>query len=535
VRLWPPLAAPPSPGPPPTKIMEQTLPKDWLPVLTWPKFFYPQQKKFVSSTAWQTWFVAGNGTGKTLTVYWSDVALLLGLHPWCAENSIQPPIKIKCLVPSFDNVEDVALEKLQENQRILFPDGLNKKQEVWVDFLQKQRAVKDIDIEAGWMEIGPLLPKSQLVPKKGFSKEHRGIELKNGSSIWFSTSEQGWMAQRGGEQDILSIDEEGDERVTDECVRGLRNAKGGGKIIAGLTPAYQAGQGPTWTKEKVLEASLKDPDICVVNACMADNPAITDVFIKRFSKGKTKKQIDVQVFGKYPTWGDLVHPDFEDRLYDKDKMDGHLLPNDTELPEAYDVDWVMSFDWHPSKPCAAIFGWVDHHGNLVIFDELDKEWAEGREISDLAEAFRELEGGRLNKRSFRRWQDPSSKHKYDGFNAWDAFRKNGIHTNSGKNRDPEVGISIMNDYFKGNGKNHPRMYVFERCKYTRQYLGNHYWKRGEDGKGKPDPKWSDYPICIRYIVQDVGWKHQKSNKRKKWPKYSFGDLHPERQVVQLGI
>ena len=47
---------------------------------------------------------------------------------------------------------------------------------------------------------------------------------------------------RGGEQDILLLDEEGDERVYDECVRGLRNAKGGGKIIAGLTPPYQAGR-----------------------------------------------------------------------------------------------------------------------------------------------------------------------------------------------------------------------------------------------------------------------------------------------------
>jgi len=513
--------------------MSDELPKDWLPVLTWPKFFYKQQQMFVDSEAWQTWFIGGNGTGKTLIVYWSDVALMLGVHPWLAKLGIMPPIKIKCLVPSFDNVEDVALEKLLDNQRILFTPPMKEYQRVWVELLISNRAVKDHNLDAGWLEVGPLLPSSMLVPKKGFNKEHRGIELKNGSSIWFSTSEQGWQAQRGGEQDVLSIDEEGDERVTDECVRGLRNAKGGGKILAGLTPPYQAGQGPTWTKEKVLEASLKDPDIKVINACMADNPAITEDFIRRFSKGKTKKQIDVQVYGKYPTWGDLVHPDFEDRTYEAKKCEGHLLPNDTELPEAYDVDWVMSFDWHPSKPCAAVFGWVDRGGNVVIFDELDKEWAEGREISDIADAFREIEGGKLNKRSFRRWQDPSSKHQYDGFNAWDAFRRNGIYTNSGKNRDPEVGISIVNDYFRGNGKDHPRIYIFERCKYLRQYLGNHYWKRGEDGKGKPDPKWSDYPICLRYILQDIGWKHQNSGKRKKWPKYSYQEVEPRPQRVDI--
>jgi hypothetical protein len=226
--------------------MSDSIPKDWLPVMTWPKFFYRQQGEFIASTAWQTWMVAGNGTGKTLTVYWSDVALMMGLHPWNIRKEVQPPIKIKCLVPSFDNVEDVALEKLLDNQRIIFPEPILPEQQIWIDFLREQDCLTDEG--DGWAEIGPLLPKSMIDPKKGFSKEHKGIELKNGSSIWFATSEQGWQAQRGGEQDILSIDEEGDERVTDECVRGLRNAKGGGRIIAGLTPPYQSGQGPTWTK-----------------------------------------------------------------------------------------------------------------------------------------------------------------------------------------------------------------------------------------------------------------------------------------------
>jgi len=501
--------------------------------MTWPKFFYRQQKEFVGSVAWQTWIIAGNGTGKTLLLYWSDVVLMLGLHPWCSRKQIKPPIKIKCLVPSFDNVEDVALEKLLSNQKIIFPNELDKRQKVWVDFLEKQGAL--IDKGEGFIEIGPLLPKSMMVPKKGFTKDHKGIELKNLSSIWFATSEQGWQAQRGGEQDILSIDEEGDERVTDECVRGLRNAKGGGKIIAGLTPPYQAGAGPTWTKEKVLEASLTDNDIHVINACMADNPAITEKFIKRFSKGKTKKQIAVQVYGQYPTWGDLVYPGYQDRLWDAEKCDGHLLPNETQMPENFDVEWVMAFDWHQSKACAAVFGWVDSDGNVVFFDELDQEWAEGKEIGDLAEGFLNIEGNPHHRRRFRRWQDPSAKSQYNaikqGFNAWDAFRKEGIITAAGKNRDPEVGISIVNEYLNGNAKDHPRVFFFERMKYTRQYMGNHYWKRGEDGKGKPDPKWSDYPVCVRYILQELGWKRRGGN-RKKFPYVSYEK--EKKQGIDLG-
>ena len=270
---------------------------------------------------------------------------------------------------------------------------------------------------------------------------------------------------------------------------------------------------------------------------MADNPVITPKFIKEFYKGKTKKQIDVQIFGKYPTWGDLVHPDFQDVMWNSKTVTGHLLPNDTPMPNNHAVDWVMAFDWHQSKPCAATFGFIDRDGNITFFDELDYDWAKGREISDLAEAFKSIEGHPFYQRKFRRWQDPSAKHAYSaatrGVDAWAAFRKEGIVTSAGKNRDPDISISMVNDYFRGNTKDHPRIFVYERCKYTRRYLLNNYWKRDETGKGKPDPKWRDYPITICYIVSDVGWKKHR-HRKSKWPIQSFKSNKPKRHIVDIG-
>uniref|UniRef100_A0A6H2A0U8 Terminase n=1 Tax=viral metagenome TaxID=1070528 RepID=A0A6H2A0U8_9ZZZZ len=522
-----------------TAVMKDAnVPVEWLPILTWPKFFYRQQLIYTMSKAWQTWFIGGNGTGKTSVVYVNNAMQMLGIHPMQVGRA---PVKVRVLVPSFDYVEDVALEKMQENQRIEFP-ALDKEQKAWVKLLEKNDALKHfeepVDGKNGVIEIGPMLPPGMIKAKGKYTKEHKGIELINGSSIWFVTSEQGWQAQRGGEQDILSSDEEGDERVWDELKRGLRNAKGAGKIFCGLTPPYEPGQGPTWTKEKILDASMDDPQINVIHACMADNPSITKNFIKEFSKGKTKKQIDVQIFGKYPTWGDLVHPDFKDRMWEPGKVSGHILPNDTPMPDTYDVDWVMAFDWHQSKPCAAVFGFIDKDGNLTIYDELDKEWADGKDIHELSESFFSIEGQPYHKRKFRRWQDPSAKSAYNavkrGFNAWDAFRKNGIITSAGKNRDPEVSISIVNEYFKGNGKDHPRVFIYERCKYLRQYLGNNFYARSEDGKGKPDPKWSDYPICLRYILGETSWAHIPKHKRSKWPLQSFKKQKSTRQTYDLG-
>ena len=59
-----------------------------------------------------------------------------------------------------------------------------------------------------------------------------------------------------------------------------------------------------------------DESLAVYTACMADNPAITQDFIDRFSSGKTKEQIAVQIYGQYPSWGDLVHADFQDTRWD---------------------------------------------------------------------------------------------------------------------------------------------------------------------------------------------------------------------------
>ncbi|MFX0194520.1 MAG: hypothetical protein ACFFCW_00235 [Candidatus Hodarchaeota archaeon] len=507
--------------------MNGEIPANLLPMLTWRLFYYKQQLDYLFSEAWQTWLIGGNGTGKSLLVYNTLALQMYGLHP---KQVGQPPIKVKVLVPSFDYVKDVALEKLTANQRVIF-SKLTQQQEKWVEVLDKHGML--VAREEGYIELPPMIPNENIT--SDYSREHKGLELTNGSSIWFVTSEQGWRFQRGGECDILSCDEEGDERVWDELKRGLRNAKGGGKIFAGMTPPYEEGQGPTWTKEKVLEASYEDPNITVINACMADNPAITPEFIEEFSKGKTQKQIDVQIYGRYPTWGDLVHPDFQDTLWDPSKVTGHLLPNDAPMPENHMVDWVMAFDWHPSKPCAAVFGWIDRSGNFTIFDELDKEVARDREISELADIFKAIEGHPWSHRKFRRWQDPSAKSAYQavqrGFNAWNAFRQVGIVTSAGKNRDPSVGISIVNEYFKGNGKDHPRIFIYERCENLRRYLKNHYWKRGEDGVGKPDPKWSDYPICVRYILQEVG---QRAKRFDRWPLQSFKKQRSRHMVYDLG-
>ena len=465
------------------------IPEDWVPLLIWPKFFYGQQTDFLLSESWLTFMLSGNGAGKTQVLVYSLVAQMLGIHP---KQLAKPPIKVKVLVSSFDFVTDVILEKMFTSQRIM-PNGYT---------------------------VGPLMPQSMI--KKNYSREHKAISIKNGSLCSFSTCEQGAMSQRGTQFDVFVVDEEPEnERVYDELLRGLRNAKGGGRIYFAMTPPYAPGRGPGWTKEKIIDREHEDDNIKIVRSVMADNPAITQEFIERFSAGKTKEQIDVQLYGKYPTWGDLVYPNFSNTYWDPEKGTGNLLPYAFNLPNYGDADWVMAFDWHASKECAAVWGFIDNDGNVIIFDELNPNIAKNKTITDLADIFRNIEGA--NER-WRRWQDPSAKNTYSamirGFNAWDEFRNNGIATCAGKNRDPEVGISIMNGYLAGDAKNSPKLFITENCTHIRRSMENHYWKRGTDGVGRPDGRWSDFPICIRYILQEIGSKKNKRN-HKKWPLHSY--------------
>ena len=112
-----------------------------------------------------------------------------------------------------------------------------------------------------------------------------------------------------------------------------------------------------------------------------------------------------------------------------------------------------------------------------------------------------------------------------GFSAWQEFRHCGIYLSEGWNRQPETGISITNDFFKGKGKDnpdHPRVFIKENCSTVRYQVKNHYWVKRD---GSPDPKFSDYPICLRYILQSKSRKIKKNMEKtgkSKWDLTSYG-------------
>ncbi len=497
------------------------VPKDWMPLFEWQsKWHYGKQLEYIKAleTYWEVVFCAGNGTGKSHILWWSAICLALGVHPKQTKLGFnaQPPLKIKALITDFEHgygkifTETALLEQYM-------PDGT---------------------------VIGPMMPTSAV--DKWPSRDDRTLYLKNGSFIFFQTSEQKKKLHSGTNFDILLSDEEAAENVYDESKRGLRTAKGGGRILHAYTPPFDVAddsqKGPSWTKFKLIdpfEAGAEEQDLYVVRAAMKDNPAITDDFIRKFCKGKTEEQIRVQLYGEYPTWGKMVFADLQDYMWDPATKLGHLLPWDFEVPfNDPDVLFEFALDWHPSKPASPVWTFEylsgPNKGDVVVWDELSPKMGEGMTISQLKVAIREVEGWRSFR--VRRFGDPKMKDKNNalisGFNAWDEFRHGEpkILLTEGWNRDPGMGYSVVNDYLRGKGRgfdDHPRLFIKENCKTVRHNMKNHYWVQKSDGSSIPDTKFNDYCVSLKYILQNKSRKLRKIGNdrygREKIPITSYGD------------
>lgn len=472
-------------------IADVNLPNDFAPLIDeWPRLHHRKQAMFVNALERkkEILFVAGNGSGKSLIFYWSLAALLNGIHPY--QKSVgMPPIRMKVLVNDFEHgMQKVAYETL-------FKD-------TWIKELKRS--------------IGPIMPASQV--KKHWCKEDKTLYLINGSRCEFMTSGQPRKQHSGTNFDILGCDEEPDEGAYDESKRGLRTAKGGGRILWAYTPPYEEGAGPSWSKYKLFdpwesgEANMGHVEI--IRASMADNPAIDDEYIQWFSQGKTAEQLTVQLHGEFPTWGQMMFPDYQDRTWDVDKVAGHLLPADWEVPwDDPEYRFEMALDWHASKPAAALWTCEDRDGNVYVFDELRPEVGREKTILEVSEIIKEMEGRPHRNTRVCRWADPKMKDKNNalirGYSAWQEFQNCGIRFAEGYNRQPAVGVSIINDFLRGNTHDHPRLFIKSDCVNLRTAMKNHYWLKRDGSQGVPDPKWSDYPICLRYIIQ------QKARKAKK--------------------
>ena len=502
------------------------IPKDWMPLVEWyAKRFYEKQMLYVDAVKdyWEVLFLGGNGSGKSLTLWWSAVALAIGIHPF---QFADPPLKIKALITDFEH-------------------GYGK--------IFTETVLRDLYLPNGEV-VKPILPKSLI--EREPSRDDRTLMLTNGSFIFFQTSEQKKRLHSGTNFDLLVCDEEPEYQAFDESKRGLRTAKGGGRILMALTPPFDDAEkqkGPSWSKFQIVDPFERgeDPDVMVIKAAMSDNPAITDEFIRKFCKGKTEEQIRVQLYGEYPSWGQMVFDEFQDYNWDAKTKFGHLLPYDFEVPWGdTEVLFEMALDWHNSKPPAVLWTFEyqsgPNKGDVVVWDEISPQEGKNMTITDTKVAIHEHEGWRAvdGRLRVRRYGDPKMKDKNNalisGFNPWDEFRAkpNSIRLTEAWNRDPGAGYSVVSDYLRGRSRgheDHPRLFIKENCKTLRHNMKNHYWQKRGESQPVPDSKFNDYCVGLKYILQEKSRKLRKRGQGRyssQWPLTSYGDNIPYMNIAR---
>jgi hypothetical protein len=527
------------------RLVQAEVPAEFMPLHHWIRWHYGKQVEYIHAQEehWETVFLAGNGTGKTHILYWCGILYALGIHP---HQFAQPPLAIKVLVNDFEHgfskifretcLSDIWMPERYDIYMKVPETGKWRFQAFFCDLDKAKDWCRKRQMKGTYQikpyettVIKPMLAKSLIAQEP--SRDDRTLRLKNGSFFFFQTSEQRKKLHSGTNFDLLLCDEEPVYQIYDESVRGMRTAKGGGRILHAFTPPFDdddKNRGPTWTKDRLIDSSDsgENPDVAVVRAAMAENPAITDEFIKKFSRGKTEDQLKIQLYGEYPTWGKLIFPDFQPYLWIPETKHGNLLPHDFEVPWGDpDVLFEMAIDWHRSKAPAVVWTFEyltgPNKGDVVVFSELSPKSGEGLTISDTCQAIREVEGWRRDR--IRRFGDPKMKDKQNelisGFSAWKEFAHCGIRLTDGWNRDPYVTYSIMSDFLRGKSRGHeghPRLFIKEDCKTLIYNMKNHYNVMKGDGTANPDPKFSDYIASLKYIMQGKSRKIKKNMERRKW-------------------
>ena len=82
----------------------------------------------------------------------------------------------------------------------------------------------------------------------------------------------------------------------------------------------------------------------------------------------------------------------------------------------------------------------------------------------------------------------------------------------------------MNDFLRGKGKKnkeHPRLFIRENCRALIHNMKNHYNVAKGGGLADPDPKFSDYCVNLKYIMQNKSRKIKKNmDKAGMYSKYA---------------
>ena len=415
---------------------------------------HEKQIEFHSSQAQIRGFFGGNRSGKTVAGGCESVYYLLGRHPY--RNVPEPPIYGRVVGSDFLNHVD----------KILRPEI------------------------ARWMPLSEIKGGSW---ETAYNRETRVLELDNGSTLEFMSTEQHLDKHAGASRHFVWFDE---EQPYDYYVENkMRLVDTGGDLWMTLTP-LEGMSG--WIYDDIYLESQTSDIIDVVVVEQLDNPYISESEAQALLAGLSKDDIEARSKGKFVQIGGLIYKDF-----DQYNIIDPIIPPQHWLH-------VASLDHGFNNPTAWLWGAVDKDGRVIVYDE---HYESGKVVSYHAEKVHEknkehVEQSKQNVMPAYYVGDPSIRNTdpITGTSVQLEYIEFGVPVVLGNN-DVRAGLNRVARYLKDHEGNR-KLYITRNCVNLIHELQRYRWAtwvnkkvdRDKNKKEEPHKKEDHAADSLRYLI-----------------------------------
>lgn len=411
----------------------------------------PHQQRFHEDTHRTRLLSGGNKSAKTYSGCVEDVLIALGKHPTRPHK--KAPNLIWVGTDSHENTRDIFKPLFE---KLIPRDALKK------------------------VVLGP---RDQI----------KRYEFKNGSEIGFKSYESKRESFQGPVVDWIHLDEEPPEDIYVECLaRGMTCQ---GEIIMTMT----AVEGITWVYDRLYLEAIQDPNsgIGYHRFSTMDNIYIPEEEKERMYRSMNEEERRIRLYGEFVYRQGVVFKDFSRDIH---VIPSASVPKGSSFYEAFDPGLVMF---------AGIFAHADHHGTMIVHDELYLKDADLGYVKSEIHRIREQHASRREDTVI----DPQSKAKQQGMPesviTQMGDNPDAVHCMPANN-DRTAGIFQMKEYMtyerdeKNNALTVPRLLIMDRCKNIIREMENYHYSKNKF-KGTKDAdrieKKDDHGVdALRYML-----------------------------------
>lgn len=270
-------------------------------------------------------------------------------------------------------------------------------------------------------------------------------------------------------------------------------------------------EGRDWMWKRFIADGL--PDYFSVLAPSTENTHLPAGYVQGMIDQYPPEWVKRYVFGSFDTFEGLIYKEFDARV------GGPHVVEPAEIPD--DHYRFIGADHGFRNPTAVLWGAVDRHGVLTIYDEF---YQNGLLVSEIAETVKT----KTSKDLIRSYLiDPSCRNRdgKSGRSVIDEFEEHGLYFDPANN-DVRAGINRVQEYFHVVGGK-AKIRIHASCRNLIRELQTYKWKDlkiGDSSHDQPEKpvKRNDHAVdALRYMVNYLYDTPALSEKKRDYRDWAY--------------